>query len=210
MNLRARRVPGRLLELGAKSVTALIRVSALPLMRPVRKAALELVGIVKGAAMVKLTELTIIHAPIERCFDLARSVEVHLAGNLHFGEAAIAAGGVTAGLIGLGERVTWQARHLGVRQRLTSEITAMERPRYFQDRMIRGTFSFLTHDHVFRSISGDETEMTDVFCFAAPLGFLGQLAEIAVLRRYMRSLLQERNGVLKQIAESSAWRNYLR
>ena len=39
----------RLLDLAAKSVTSLIRVSALPLMRPVRKAALELVEIVKGA-----------------------------------------------------------------------------------------------------------------------------------------------------------------
>ena len=41
----------RLLDLAAKSVTALIRVSALPLMRPVRRAALELVGIVKGAGL---------------------------------------------------------------------------------------------------------------------------------------------------------------
>ena len=38
----------RLLDLAAKGVTSLIRVSALPLMRPVRKAALELVEIVKG------------------------------------------------------------------------------------------------------------------------------------------------------------------
>jgi AcrR family transcriptional regulator len=37
-----------LLELGAKVVTALLRISALPLMRPVRKVALELIGIVKG------------------------------------------------------------------------------------------------------------------------------------------------------------------
>jgi hypothetical protein len=39
----------RLLDLAAKSVTSLIRVSALPLMRPVRKAALELVEIVTRA-----------------------------------------------------------------------------------------------------------------------------------------------------------------
>ena len=38
----------RLLELGAKIVTGLLRVSGLPLMRPVRKVALELIGIVKG------------------------------------------------------------------------------------------------------------------------------------------------------------------
>jgi len=38
----------RLLELGAKIVTALLRVSGLPLMRPVRKVALELIALVKG------------------------------------------------------------------------------------------------------------------------------------------------------------------
>ncbi len=41
----------RLLELAAKSVVALIRISGLPLMRPVRKAALELIGIVEGAEL---------------------------------------------------------------------------------------------------------------------------------------------------------------
>ena len=38
----------RLLELSCKSVTSLIRLSGLPLMRPVRKAALELVDVVTG------------------------------------------------------------------------------------------------------------------------------------------------------------------
>ena len=137
--------------------------------------------------MVTLEELTSIRAPIERCFDLARSVEAHLAGNRHWGEAAVAMGGVTSGLIGLGERVTWRARHFGVRQTLTTEITAMDRPGYFQDTMIRGAFRSMNHDHYFRSLSPDETEMRDVFQFAAPLGILGRVAEFAVLRRYMRS-----------------------
>ena len=56
--------------------------------------------------MVKLEEVTVIQAPQERCFDLARSVEVHLAGNVHCGETALAVGGVTTGLICLGQRVT--------------------------------------------------------------------------------------------------------
>jgi AcrR family transcriptional regulator len=38
----------RLLDLAAKSVTFLIRVSALPLMRPVRKTALQIIEVVKG------------------------------------------------------------------------------------------------------------------------------------------------------------------
>jgi hypothetical protein len=43
-----RKRTNRLLELAAKSVTTVIRPSALPLMRPVRKTALELIDIVKG------------------------------------------------------------------------------------------------------------------------------------------------------------------
>jgi hypothetical protein len=61
--------------------------------------------------MVRLEELTYIQAPIVKCFDLARSVEVHLAGNVHWGESTVATGGVTSGLIGPGQRVgapgTW-------------------------------------------------------------------------------------------------------
>ena len=158
---------------------------------------------------MRLEERTVIRAPIERCFDLARSVEVHLAGNVHWGEAAVATGGVTSGLIGMGQRVTWRARHFGIRQELTSEVSAMNRPEYFQDRMIRGAFRSMSHEHFFRSLSGDETEMRDVFCFAAPLGVLGRLAEVAVLRRYMWALLRERNAVIREIAESEAWRKVL-
>lgn len=153
--------------------------------------------------MVRIEEVTVIHAPVERCFDLARDVETHLAGNVHWGEAAVATGGVTSGLVGLGQRVTWRARHFGVRQNLTSEITAMDRPAYFQDRMIEGAFRFMEHDHFFRALRDGETEMRDVFCFAAPLPVLGRLAEIAVLRRYMRGLLRERNAVIKEIAEAT-------
>ncbi len=140
--------------------------------------------------MVELREITMIHAPIECCFDLARSVEVHLAGNVHWGEQAIAAGGVTSGLIGLG-------------QRLTSEITAMDRPAYFQDAMIDGPFAWMKHDHFFRTTSAGVTEMIDVFCFAAPLPVLGRVAEMLVLRRYMRALLRERNAVLKKVAHEN-------
>ena len=159
--------------------------------------------------MVKLEELTVIQAPIDRCFDLARSVEVHLAGNKHCGETAVALAGVTSGLMSMAQRVTWRAKHLGMWQTLTSEITALDPPAYFQDTMVQGSFRFMKHDHFFRSLSSGQTEMKDVFCFAAPLPVLGRLAEIVFLRRYMRALLHERNVVVKQIAESPDWTRYL-
>jgi ligand-binding SRPBCC domain-containing protein len=159
--------------------------------------------------MVTLREVTLIRAHIERCFDLARSVEAHLAGNVHWGEAAVAEGGISSGLVDLGQHVTWRAKHFAIWQRLTSEITAMDRPVYFQDTMTEGPFQSMQHDHVFRALSPGITEMEDVFRFAAPLPVLGRLAEILVLRKYMQRLLRERNAVLKEIAESGDWERFL-
>jgi ligand-binding SRPBCC domain-containing protein len=107
--------------------------------------------------MVTIEDSTIIRAPIERCFDLARSVEVHLAGNVHFGEQAVASAGVTSGLIGMAQGVNWRAKHFGVRHNLTSEITGLDRPAWFQDTMIQGIFRFMKHDHFFQALGQEET-----------------------------------------------------
>ena len=161
--------------------------------------------------MITLDEVTLIAAPIERCFDLARSVEVHLAGNTHFGEQAVALEGATTGLLALGDTVTWRARHFFLRQRLTSRITAFDPPIYFQDTMLRGAFHSMQHDHHFRTLPNGQTEMRDIFRFAAPVPLLGRIAEALILRRYMQSLLHERNEVIQQIGESpnSEWQRYL-
>jgi ligand-binding SRPBCC domain-containing protein len=158
---------------------------------------------------MRLETMTQIRAPVERCFDLARSVEVHLAGNTHCGETAVASSGVTSGLLGVRQQVTWRAKHFGIWHTLTSEITLMDRPAYFQDTMIRGIFRYMRHDHFFRLLSPELTEMTDVFCFAAPFPGIGRLAEITFLGDYMSALLNERNSVIRQIAESEEWRKYL-
>jgi ligand-binding SRPBCC domain-containing protein len=161
--------------------------------------------------MITLTETTVIAAPIARVFDLARSVEVHLAGNTHFGEQAVALEGATTGLLTLGDTVTWRARHFFLRQRLTSRITAFDPPIYFQDTMLRGAFHSMQHDHHFRTLPNGQTEMRDIFRFAAPVPLLGRIAEALILRRYMQSLLHERNEVIQQIGESpnSEWQRYL-
>ena len=168
--------------------------------------------------MVVLWSFTPVHAPLERVFDLSRSVEVHVLGNVHFGEQAvplakrgrIRGGRMPAtGLLGLGDEVTWQARHFGVRQRLTSAITRFDPPHAFQDTMLQGAFAWMQHDHFFRSAPGGVTEMRDVFRFSAPLPMLGWLAERLVLRRYMQALLEERNAVIRRVAESGEWRRYL-
>lgn len=152
---------------------------------------------------------TRIRAPRERVFDLARSIDAHQASTPGSAERAIA--GVTSGLIGLGQEVTWRARHLGVTQHLTVRITAFDRPNHFQDVMLRGAFARMRHDHHFAEDPLDlaATLMIDRFEFAAPLGPLGRLAESLFLTRYLRRFLLQRNAILKHSAESDEWRKLL-
>ena len=142
---------------------------------------------------------TFIAAPVQRCFDAARDLDLHVRSMAHTGETAV--GGRTSGLIELGEEVTWRGRHFGVYQHFTSKITAFEAPRYFQDSMLRGAFRSFVHDHFFTA-QGNGTNMKDVLVFAAPLGFLGRIAEKVVLRKYMERLLASRAAVIKSAAEA--------
>jgi ligand-binding SRPBCC domain-containing protein len=147
-----------------------------------------------------------IAAPPERCFDLARSVDAHMHSTSATSERAVA--GKTSGLLDLGDEVTWRATHLGIAQRLSTRISAFDRPKYFQDVMLSGAFRSFTHDHYFVA-SGRATTMRDVFDFEAPLGVLGRLAERAFLTSYMTRFLETRNRELKTVAESDAWKEYL-
>jgi ligand-binding SRPBCC domain-containing protein len=156
--------------------------------------------------MVRLEILTKIAAPIERVFNLARSVDLHMESADWTGERAIA--GVTSGLIGPGQEVTWKGRHFGTRITHTSRITKYEFPNHFQDCMAEGVFHRFCHDHFFE-IDGLSTAMKDVMIFEAPLGPLGILAERVVLRRHMCNLLRRRNECIRRVAESDEWRKFL-
>ena len=142
---------------------------------------------------------TFIKADIETCFDLSRSIDLHLESTKQTGETAIA--GRTRGLIEMGESVTRRARHFGIRQTLTSKITVMQRPVLFVDEMQTGAFKSFSHEHHFAETDG-ATLMTDVFTFQSPLGLLGAIINKLFLTRYMTNLLLQRNEVIKAHAES--------
>lgn len=140
-----------------------------------------------------------INAPPGACFDLARSVDAHVESAHTTGEKAV--GGVTSGLLSLGDEVTWRARHFGVTQDLTSRITAFDRPRHFRDEMVRGAFRRLVHDHYFEPTPLG-TRMVDVFDFTAPFGLLGSAVDRFVLHGYLKRFLETRAEALKRLAES--------
>lgn len=157
--------------------------------------------------MTTIQLTTRIVAPVERVFDLSRSIDLHLASTARTGERAIA--GVTRGLIGLNEEVTWSARHFGVRFRMTVRITGYDRPHHFRDEMASGPFQRMEHDHVFEQ-KGAATLMHDTFRFASPLGeFGGRLVDRVLLRPHLLALLEERNGWIKRMAESKEGERFL-
>lgn len=153
--------------------------------------------------MPKIELKTEIKAPLERCFDLSLSIDLHMLSTQHTEEKAI--DGVTSGLIGLGESVTWRAKHFGIWQTLTTKITDYQRPEFFADEMVKGAFKRFRHEHHFRQKRKNITEMIDYFNYQSPLGLLGRLADSIFLKRYMKDLLEQRNRLIKEVAESDEW-----
>lgn len=153
--------------------------------------------------MPKITLRTEIKSTIEICFDLARSIDLHKISTAKTNEEAIA--GKTSGLIGLDEFVTWQATHFGLKQKLSSKITAFDRPNYFVDEQLKGAFKSFHHQHKFEQVE-NKVIMTDVFEFHAPFGIFGHAFNNLILTKYMRKLLVDRNKVIKEFAESEKWK----
>ena len=131
--------------------------------------------------------------PLPELFDRARSIDAHKESMAHSREEAV--GGVTSGLISLGEDVTWRAWHFGVPLRMTSRITAMDPPVRFVDEQIKGPFRRFRHVHEFSRDSAGSA-MIDRIEFEAPFGILGRAVEKLVLARYLKNLIETRNRYL--------------
>lgn len=137
---------------------------------------------------------TVIACSPERAFDAARDIGLHVATQAGADERAVA--GVTTGLIGMGQEVTFEARHFGLRLRHRAQIVAFEPPRRFVDAMLEGAFASFVHEHLFEECP-EGTRMLDTLELRAPLGWLGRIAEWLFLDAYLRRLLQARALSLK-------------
>lgn len=147
--------------------------------------------------MPRIVLTTQIAAPPTRCFELSLSVDAHTASMADSGERVV--GGVQEGVMGLGDDVTWRARHFGIPFTMTSRITAHDPPRRFVDEQTSGPFGRWWHEHRFESRAGG-TLMTDVVEYASPLGIGGRVVDALVLESYLTRLLAQRNAWLAAAA----------
>jgi ligand-binding SRPBCC domain-containing protein len=160
----------------------------------------------KKKPMPKIHVTSFINAPIERVFDLSRSINLHQISAEQTNEKAIA--GSISGLINKDETVTWEAKHLFKTRRFTSKITAMERPLSFTDEMIKGDFKSFYHEHHFKTVDNG-TIMIDLLDFESPYGVFGKIVNRLFLRSYLEKFLLKRNAVIKEYAESQKWKAIL-
>jgi ligand-binding SRPBCC domain-containing protein len=152
--------------------------------------------------MTRFEAITAIAAAPQRVFDISLEIETHMASMAGSGERVIA--GVSSGRMTLGDTVTWQARHFGLRWRMTSGISAYDPPGYFVDEQVTGPFKRWRHGHHFEPDGNGGTVMRDIVDFTAPLGPLGTIAEFIVLNRYMPRLIRVRNDHIKAAAETAS------
>jgi ligand-binding SRPBCC domain-containing protein len=156
--------------------------------------------------MPKIHLTVFISAPIERVFNLSRSISLHKISTAGTNEEAVA--GVTSGLINKDETVTWKAKHLFKTRQHTSKITAMDIPDHFVDEMIAGDFESFRYDHYFKAVNNGII-MIDILEFETPYGTAGKIVNALYLKKYLERFLQKRNNVIKEYAETQKWKAIL-
>jgi ligand-binding SRPBCC domain-containing protein len=106
-------------------------------------------------------------------------------------------------LQGAGDTVTWK----GPGGEFQSLMEIWRPHSYFREVMLTGPFQAYEHEHHFAPMN-DGTRIRDEIRFTASKGIFGRLSE-PVLRRRALHLLEQRNLLLKQVAESREWEQYL-
>lgn len=142
-------------------------------------------------AVPELTLETYINALPEECFALVRNPRLHTETVVtHDGE------------FGIGQRVRFESKTLGMTQVLTVEVTEFDPQHRMTDEMVTGSFRAFRHIHEFIPKDGT-TLMRDTVIWTSPLGPLGRVADVVFLRQKLTRLISARNARLKAIAEVS-------
>jgi ligand-binding SRPBCC domain-containing protein len=145
---------------------------------------------------------TLVHAPVEVVYDLARDVGEHTAALAHTG-ARLLPPGRTRGPLAAGDAVHVEARHIGRWWRTDARVSMVDRPRRLVLVQERGPFRALRYHQAF-AVTGAGTLVTDELEWSAAPGPLGRLVDGAGLRRYLLGLMLTRNAHLKRRAEVAA------
>lgn len=155
--------------------------------------------------MFSLRHGIFIQAPIGLCFALSTHLSI---AEREFGMYPVE--GRTGGLVTAGDTVRWEGIQLGFANYHVSLIApeTWEPPHFFQERMIEGRFRSFEHDHGFIEAARG-TFLDDCIRFTMPFGWAGDLFGRAIAVPYLLGLMRRRFALLKRVAETDEWRDYL-
>jgi hypothetical protein len=152
--------------------------------------------------IVRLT--TWIKAPVDRCFRLATSVDVHQI------MASLSLDGARKPSLfrqfSPGDHLTWTG-HLALLPRYTTRILQVRPYACYREVLEAGCFLHFEHDHHFTPLN-EGTRMRDEIRFVIPPGILGPMTT-PLVRRYLIWRISTRNSLLRKIAQSGLWKQYL-
>lgn len=166
-----------------------------------------------------VSESTLIHAPIDRLFQLSTSLAlVEQTLGMHPLDTGVA-NGLTTGHVTANSRVVWRGWKFGLPTQHHTLITAYSPPNstneaFFQDTQERGRFAYFQHDHHFAEFTDPTTrdpttELRDEVRFTLPFGPLGRVAARYLLEPTIHRLCRHRFALLKQLAEGDGWRPFV-
>lgn len=157
--------------------------------------------------MNKIEFNTHIKAPVERCFDLSRSIDFHkISLSPVLKEESVA--GCTTGLIGPNQHALMQSRLWGMVFSTELKITKFNPPYFLSFEIADSNFQSAIHDYYFYDI-GNETVMVNHFYYKLKLGLMGEIANLLFLEKYLVKVISQRNDLLREYAETNKWQEVL-
>lgn len=146
---------------------------------------------------------TFIKAPADRVFDLARNLTLYK--KLLQQRKELLSSGSASHLPSTGDTVTVHAKHLGKTRSVILRVMEMDKPRLYVEEQVKGDLGSFRHERHFM-VADNGTFLIDKLEVEPPRDLLGRLIGKYYIKRYVEKLVQQRNDLIRQYAESEKWR----
>lgn len=146
---------------------------------------------------------TFISAPAERVLDLSRSIGIY---KLLFHKRKETFRAATGGsLMLLKETFSIEAKHLRKTRQLTLHMSNFSTGQYYMIEKVKGSLSVYRHDHFVKEVANG-TLLIDKIEYGYPEDFIGRVLSKLYLHAGLEKLIEQRNELIRQHAESEKWR----
>ena len=153
--------------------------------------------------MSKIHVTTFINAPIERVFNLSRSLALSKMAFKGGKEQLLSSS--SANVVGAGETITLRAKHLGKTREITARLTDFTLPDGYTEEQIKGDMKSFRHEYHFKKVDNG-TIMIDLLEYEGPRDLPGSIAAKFFLKSYFEKTVKKKNELVREYAESEKWK----